>query len=68
VEEYYKQNSVKPIKYPPSVGSADVRISVRWANGFVYICWKKISCITMSKQMWWLTTPCHHLASVVLVR
>jgi hypothetical protein len=25
MEEYFKQNSVKPIRYPPSVRSADVK-------------------------------------------
>jgi hypothetical protein len=37
MEEYFKQNSVKPIRYPPSVRSADVCSSVSWDSCFVYM-------------------------------
>jgi len=48
MEEYFKQNSVKPMIYLQSVGSAGVSLC---------ICWKNIFCATMSKQIWCLITP-----------
>jgi len=49
---------VKPIKYLSGGWSAGVHSSVRYASGFLYICWKIISCATTSKQRWCLIKHC----------
>jgi hypothetical protein len=39
--EYSKHNSVQPIKYLSGGWSAGVHSSVRYASGFLYICWNE---------------------------
>jgi hypothetical protein len=46
--EYSKHNSVQPIKYLSGGWSAGVHSSVRYASGFLYICWNEFEFLVFS--------------------